>query len=89
LAARAIVLIVLGTGVAKLAVGLSRGRPVLLLGISMAAFAIAYGIIAERLTGFGRGGLSVGGRATLDAHRNDRHDERSTPDDLLWATALF
>ncbi|MDN8000054.1 TIGR04222 domain-containing membrane protein [Burkholderia multivorans] len=89
LAARAIVLIVLGTGVAKLAVGLSRGRPVLLLGISMAAFAIAYGIIAERLTGFGRGGLSVGGRATLDAHRNDRHDERSTPDDLLWAIALF
>ncbi|KVC28564.1 TIGR04222 domain-containing membrane protein [Burkholderia pseudomultivorans] len=89
LAARAIVLAVLGTGIAKLAVGLSRGRPVLLLGISMAAFAIAYGIIAERLTGFGRGGLSVGGQATLDAHRNDRHDERSTPDDLLWATALF
>ncbi|HHT9057178.1 TPA: TIGR04222 domain-containing membrane protein, partial [Burkholderia cenocepacia] len=56
LAARAIVLLVLGTGAAKLAVGLSRGRPVLLLGICMAVFALAYRIVARRLTGLGRGG---------------------------------
>ncbi|MCW3618665.1 TIGR04222 domain-containing membrane protein, partial [Burkholderia cenocepacia] len=48
LAARAILLIVLGTGMAKLAVGLSRGRPVLLLGISMAVFVIAYRMIVRR-----------------------------------------
>ncbi|WP_455778751.1 TIGR04222 domain-containing membrane protein, partial [Burkholderia stabilis] len=56
MAARAIVLLVLGVGAAKLAIGLSRGRPVLLLVLCMAVFAIAYRIVAKRLTGFGRGG---------------------------------
>ena len=82
LAARAIVLAVLGTGMAKLAVGLSRGRPVLLLGIGMAVFAIAYRIIAARMIGFGRGGLSVGGQATLAAHRNDHRLSPAAPSEI-------
>ncbi|PFH27611.1 TIGR04222 domain-containing membrane protein [Burkholderia sp. JKS000303] len=88
MAARAVALVVLGTGAAKLAVGLSRGRPVLLLAISMAVFAIAYRIVARRLTGFGRSGLTVGARTALAAHRSARRDEPDSPDALLWATAL-
>ncbi|MEX3853933.1 TIGR04222 domain-containing membrane protein [Paraburkholderia sp. BR10923] len=75
-AARAIVLIVLGPGAAKLAVGLSRGRRVLLPGICTAVFAIAYGVVARRLTGFGRGGATVAGRAALLARRT-AHDPRA------------
>ena len=89
MASRAIALAVLGTGAAKLAVGLSRGRPVLLLVISMAVFAIAYRIVTRRLTGFGRGGLTVGGRTALAAHQRARRDEPDSPDAVLWATALF
>ncbi|RQR25555.1 TIGR04222 domain-containing membrane protein [Burkholderia sp. Bp9142] len=89
MASCAIALAVLGTGAAKLAVGLSRGRPVLLLVISMVVFAIAYRIVARRLTGFGRGGLTVGARTALAAHRSARRDEPDSPDALLWATALF
>ncbi|MEN8514214.1 TIGR04222 domain-containing membrane protein [Burkholderia sp. RS02] len=89
IAARTIALLVLGTGAAKLAVGLSRGRPVLLLVICMAAFAIAYHFVAQRLTGFGRGGLTVGGQASLDAYRSARQGESDSPDELLRAAALF
>ncbi|MBN3836466.1 TIGR04222 domain-containing membrane protein [Burkholderia sp. Ac-20344] len=83
LAARAIVLLVLGTGAAKLAVGLSRGRPVLLLAVSMAVFAVAYRIIARRLTGFGRGGATAAGRAALLARRiaHDPRAARNPPPD--------
>nr|WP_310623439.1 TIGR04222 domain-containing membrane protein [Burkholderia cenocepacia] len=69
MAARAIALLVLGTGAAKLAVGLSRGRPVLLLCICMAVFAIAYRIVAGRLTGFGRGGATAARRAARAPER--------------------
>ncbi|RQS94686.1 TIGR04222 domain-containing membrane protein [Burkholderia seminalis] len=89
MAARAIALLVLGTGAAKLAVGLSRGRPVLLLVIGMAAFAIAYRIVVGRLTGFGRPGLTVGGQASLAARRTVRSDDHDGPDALLWTAALF
>ncbi|NIF44313.1 TIGR04222 domain-containing membrane protein [Burkholderia sp. Tr-862] len=89
MASRAIALAVLGTGAAKLAVGLSRGRPVLLLVISMAVFAIAYRIVTRRLTGFGRGGLTVGGRTAVAAHQRACRDEPDSPDAALWATALF
>ncbi|MBK1823165.1 TIGR04222 domain-containing membrane protein [Burkholderia orbicola] len=78
-AARAIALLVLGTGAAKLAVGLSRGRPVLLLCICMAVFAIAYRIVAGRLTGFGRGGATAAGRAALLERRN-AHDPQAARD---------
>jgi len=87
--ARAIALGVLGTGAAKLAVGLSRGRSVLLLVICMAAFAIAYRIVVGRLTGFGRPGLTVGGQASLAARRIVRSAEHDRPDALLWTAALF
>ncbi|EDT39466.1 TIGR04222 domain-containing membrane protein [Burkholderia ambifaria] len=89
MASRAIALAVLGTGAAKLAVGLSRGRPVLLLVISMAVFAIAYRIVTRRLTGFGRGGLTVGAKTALAARPRARRDEPDSPDALLWATAWF
>ncbi|RQR26934.1 TIGR04222 domain-containing membrane protein [Burkholderia sp. Bp9143] len=88
LVARAIALIVLGTGAAKLAVGLSRGRAVPLLVISMAAFAIAYRIVAGRLTGFGQGGLTVGARVALDAHGSAHRDAPESADALLSAAAL-
>lgn len=74
--ARGIALLVLGTGAAKLAVGLSRGRPVLLLVICMATFAIAYRILVRRLTGFGRGGTTAAGQAALVARRIS-HDARA------------
>ncbi|KWH43941.1 TIGR04222 domain-containing membrane protein [Burkholderia stagnalis] len=89
IAARAIALLVFGTGAAKLAIGLSRGRPVLLLMICMAGFSIGYHIVSARLSGFGRGGMTRGGQAALDAHGEARRDDRATPDALLWATALF
>ncbi|MGU4703673.1 TIGR04222 domain-containing membrane protein, partial [Burkholderia cepacia] len=79
MAARAIALLVFGTGAAKLAVGLSRGRPVLLLCICMALFAIAYRIVAGRLTGFRRGGPTAAGRAALLERRN-AHDPRAARD---------
>ncbi|MBM2770485.1 TIGR04222 domain-containing membrane protein [Burkholderia anthina] len=88
MAARAVALVVLGTGAAKLAVGLGRGRPVLLLAVSMVAFAIAYRIVARRLTGFGRSGLTVGARTAFAAQRSARRDEPDSPDALLWAAAL-
>ncbi|MGU7769497.1 TIGR04222 domain-containing membrane protein [Burkholderia sp. MR1-5-21] len=89
MAARTIALLVLGTGAAKLAVGLSRGRPVLLLVISMVVFAFAYRIVTRRLTGFGRSGATYGGQARLDVYRDERQRDRESPDDLLWAAALF
>ncbi|VWC50141.1 hypothetical protein BLA6993_07837 [Burkholderia lata] len=89
MAARGIALLVLGTGAAKLAVGLSRGRPVLLLVIGMAAFALAYRIVTRRLTGFGRGGLTMGGQASRAAYGNACRDTPETPDEMLWAAALF
>ncbi|KVW71627.1 TIGR04222 domain-containing membrane protein [Burkholderia ubonensis] len=89
MAARAILLLVLGVGAAKLAIGLSRGRPVLLMMIFMAAFMAAYHFLAGRLPGFGRGGVTRGGQAALDAHRNERQGDRVTPDGLLWTAALF
>ncbi|WP_241022945.1 TIGR04222 domain-containing membrane protein, partial [Burkholderia sp. Se-20373] len=72
MAARGILLLVFGAGAAKLAVGLSRGRPVLLLMIVMAAFMVAYHFMVERLPGFGRGGMTRGGEAALDAQRDRR-----------------
>ncbi|RQS02611.1 TIGR04222 domain-containing membrane protein [Burkholderia sp. Bp9002] len=89
MAARTILLLVLGTGAAKLAIGLSRGRPVLLLMIFMAAFMAAYHFLAGRLPGFGLGGVTSGGQAALDAHRSERQGDRATPDGLLWTAALF
>lgn len=73
----------------KLAIGLSRGRPVLLLMIFMAAFMAAYHFVVGRLPGIGRGGVTHGGQAALDAHRNERQGDRATPDGLLWTAALF
>ncbi|KVR15135.1 hypothetical protein WK13_11820 [Burkholderia ubonensis] len=89
MAARAILLLVLGVGAVKLAIGLSRGRPVLLLMIFMAAFMAAYHFVVGRLPGIGRGGVTHGGQAALDAHRNERQGDRATPDGLLWTAALF
>ncbi|TCW80970.1 TIGR04222 domain-containing membrane protein [Burkholderia sp. SRS-46] len=88
-AARAIALLVLGTGAAKLAVGLVRGRPVLLLMICMAAFAIGYRIMSASLSGFRRGGVTHGGQAAFDAHCDARQGDHATPDALLWTAALF
>ncbi|WP_041492715.1 TIGR04222 domain-containing membrane protein [Burkholderia lata] len=89
MAARAILLLVFGAGAAKLAVGLTRGRPVLLLMIVMTAFMVAYHFMVGRLPGFGRGGMTRGGEAALDAHRDQRRGDRATPDGLLWTAALF
>ncbi|MBN3790854.1 TIGR04222 domain-containing membrane protein [Burkholderia sp. Ac-20353] len=89
MAARAIALLVLGTGVTKFAVALTRGRPVLLLVISMVVFGFACRIVTRRLTGFGRGGATYGGQAWLDAHRDERRGDRDAPDDMLWTAALF
>ncbi|WP_179402807.1 TIGR04222 domain-containing membrane protein [Burkholderia guangdongensis] len=91
LAARAIVLLVLGLGAAKVLIGLSRGRPVMWLLVEMAAFAIAYRALAAQLIGLGCGGPTAAAGAALDVHR--RRGEGlsgggAAPDNLLWSVAL-
>ncbi|KHK52928.1 hypothetical protein PI87_19355 [Ralstonia sp. A12] len=91
LAAWAIVLLVLGLGVAKVFVGLTRDRPVMWLLIEMVSFGFAYWWLTAQLAGVGSAGPTATADAALDAYRQrgqQASDASWSKTDLLWMTAL-
>ena len=91
LAAWAILLLVLGLGVAKVFVGLTRDRPVMWLLIEMASFGFAYWWLTARLVGVGSAGPTAAADAALDVYRQrgqQGSDASWSKTDLLWMTAL-
>lgn len=91
LAAWAIALLVLGLGVTKVFVGLTRERPVMWLLIEIASFGIAYWWLTARLVGVGSAGPTATADAALDAYRQrgqQTSDAGWSKTDLLWMTAL-
>jgi uncharacterized protein (TIGR04222 family) len=91
LAAWAVALAMLGLGVMKVFVGLSRGRPVMWLLVEMALFGIAYWWVTARLVGVGRPGPTAAANAALDVYRQrGQQAPRAglSTRDLLWMTAF-
>ncbi|MBN3728582.1 TIGR04222 domain-containing membrane protein, partial [Burkholderia sp. Ac-20379] len=94
LAARVLALAVIGLGVVKILIGVTRDRPVGYLVFGVIAFYVCYCILRSRLTGIGRSGPTRGATEALERQRAAREGWREQPDadlgsTLLWSAALF
>lgn len=94
LVSRGLALAVIGLGVTKIVIGVTRDRPVGYLVFGVIAFYFCYCFLRDRLTGFGRSGPTRGATEALDRQRASREEWRQQPaadlgSTLLWSAALF
>ena len=86
---RVLALGVVGIGVAKVVIGLSRDRPVALLVLAIIAFGVLYLRLSRRSPGLGKEDLTASGREALAASRVRFAHSSESQDDLIWSAAFI
>jgi uncharacterized protein (TIGR04222 family) len=86
---RVLALAVVGVGVAKVVIGLSRDRPVSILVFAIIWFVVFYLRLSTRSPGLGKEDLTASGREALAASRDRFARSGESQDDILWSAAFI